>query len=246
MPIPLIAEIVPKNSGAFALLDDANIRGGFRIVNNLTERNAIPPDKRKARMPVCVISTDTIYRLNTDLLTWSVDAAFTSNLQSAYNNGATIITTFNNPVILQGSDNTSRVFQITGLLEDILTANANGLVEFKEILKGKEYTTNIECVTATNSQNIAIDLTDILKYRAVQYFYTASNSDSSGYETGQIHIVHDGVTVCICVMMNSSIGVSCGISFHADIYNGNMRLLVTTDNSGIFSRVLRLFKVALP
>ena len=80
MSIPLISEIVPKNNGAFAMLDDTNLRGGSRIVNTLNERNAIPVDKRKNGMLVFVIETDIWYSLQADLLTWVYNSKVRFNL----------------------------------------------------------------------------------------------------------------------------------------------------------------------
>lgn len=73
MPIPLISELLSQNNGQFALLDDKFIRGGFHCVVNLTERNFILSDRRKCGMRVFVISTDMVYELKNDLITWVVD-----------------------------------------------------------------------------------------------------------------------------------------------------------------------------
>lgn len=246
MPIPLISEIIPKNNGDFALLDDSNIRGGFRVVNNLTERNAIPADRRKIGMKVFVISTDNIYTLENDLSSWTVDTTFTQNLQSAYNGGAQIITATGIPVWIDSNDLSSRIFQITSNSEDILAVSGDKTVEFFKSLKGKEYTTSITSIVASNTPNAVIDSISINEYRAVQYAYTCSNSDNSGYETGQVHLIHDGSNISIYSSMNSAIGVPCGINFSSIIdIDHNMTLLASTDNSGSFSRILCLFKVAL-
>jgi hypothetical protein len=246
MPIPLIAEIVPKNNGAFALIDDTNIRGGFRIVSNLTERNAIPVDRRKEGMRVFCISTDTVYVLQPDLIAWGVDAITSANLQAAYNAGAQINTTSGNPVTIRGIDPTA-IFVIQDALNNpLFQVDGDGLVESMKTFKGDTFTTSITCVAQTNNPNIVIDTVDIRVYRAVQYFYTCANSDNTGFETGQIFLVHDGFQVSVCAMMNSCIGVPCGITFSGTVLSNDMRLLATTDNSGSFSRVLRLFKVALP
>lgn len=71
--IPLIAEIGPKNNGSFAMLDDAYIRGGLRVVTDLAERNAITADRRKEGMLVLVTGdSNTVYILTADLVTWAV------------------------------------------------------------------------------------------------------------------------------------------------------------------------------
>ena len=71
MSIELISEIVPKNSGQFALLDDSNIRGGFRVCTKLVERDNIANDNRKEGMNVYVIETGILYGLESDLISWS-------------------------------------------------------------------------------------------------------------------------------------------------------------------------------
>ena len=45
--IQLIAEIEPKNSGSFALLDDKYMRGGLRVVETYDELESIPTDRLK-------------------------------------------------------------------------------------------------------------------------------------------------------------------------------------------------------
>ena len=70
MPIPLIAEITP-HTDAYALVDDSNIRGSFRTVATIVDRNAIAVDKRKEGMQVYVTGTTTTYVLGSDLTTWT-------------------------------------------------------------------------------------------------------------------------------------------------------------------------------
>jgi hypothetical protein len=79
MPIPLIAEIVPKNNGAFALVDDNNIRGGYRVVNTILDRNSIPSDKLKVGMKCRVQADGKTYVLDNDLITWSEDIVSANN-----------------------------------------------------------------------------------------------------------------------------------------------------------------------
>jgi hypothetical protein len=71
MPIPIIAELVPKNAGQFALLDDSNIRGGLRVCALLNDRDNISDDKRKEGMLVYVIETGLMYSLAHDLVSWN-------------------------------------------------------------------------------------------------------------------------------------------------------------------------------
>ena len=70
MSIPLIAEITP-HTDAYALVDDANIRGSFRCVADDTARDAIAVDKRKEGMQVFVVADDVTYSLGSDLTTWT-------------------------------------------------------------------------------------------------------------------------------------------------------------------------------
>ncbi len=247
MPIQLIAELQPKGSfgpGDFALLDDAYLRGGFHICANLTDRNNIPVDRRKHGMRVFVQTTDIVYILSSDLTTWTSDPTLTTNLQDAYNHGAEILTVPGGPVVLTGPDTTSRIFTIRNLTTDILKVSVDKTIEFTKQLKGKEYTSNITSTINTNSSDIIMDTTDKNEYRAIQYFYTISNSDNSGFETGQLYLVHDGLNVVLYAIMGSYVGVPSGVTFQADITAYNVNLKATSDNS-VFSRLIHLFKIAL-
>ena len=247
MPIEIISELSAKNNGQFALLDDGALRGSFRVCSNLSERNAIPTDKRKAGMRVVVNSTDTVYKLANDLITWTVDNTATINLQNAYNNGHSITVMNGNPVIIQSSNTTATsLFEIQDYLSNLIFGvDNNSRINFGKQLCGKEYTSSVTSVVATNSLNVYLDKIDKLEYRAVQYFYTVSNSDNSGFETGQIFIIHNGLGAVIESTTGTTIGIPCGISFGVDMVAYDINLLATTDNSGIFSRVVNLFKIAL-
>ena len=70
MPIELISEIVPKNNGDFALVDDNNLRGGFQTVFTIADMEAIPADKRKEGMQVFCQDTQLTYVLKSDKTTW--------------------------------------------------------------------------------------------------------------------------------------------------------------------------------
>lgn len=71
MSISLIDKIKAKNSGTFALLDDIDLNGGFRVVSGLTDRNAIDADKLKQGMWVTVLEDNKTYKLDSGLSTWS-------------------------------------------------------------------------------------------------------------------------------------------------------------------------------
>ena len=71
MPIPLIAQITPKNNGAFALVDDKDIRGGFQVSPSYADMLIINTDNRKVGMQVYCQDTRLTYQLQSDLNTWS-------------------------------------------------------------------------------------------------------------------------------------------------------------------------------
>lgn len=82
MPIPIIDTITPN--GPFPIVNDLHMKGGFRVVLNDAERNAIPLERQTVGMRVFVSSTNTLYRLVTTaaVLTgsnFSVDAASVHN-----------------------------------------------------------------------------------------------------------------------------------------------------------------------
>ena len=227
MPLKFIAELQPKSD--FALLDDLNLRGSFRVCSNLTERNSLSADHRKNGMKVFVQSTDLVYELQND--TWIIDRGLTLTLQAVYNNGNEIELT--NPLIVRNS------------VEEIFRISSNSLVEFHDTLRGKDYTSNITVNVIANSTDTIIDQTDKTKYRAVQYFYTITNSDVSGFETGQLYIIHNEADCSVYQISGNSIDLGCGVSFAVEIVDDSLNLLASADNSGEFSRIVHLFKVAL-
>lgn len=242
--IELIAEIRPKNGGDFALLEDSFIRGGFHVCSNLTERNSISTDSRKSGMHVYVTSTDTVYKLADDLITWNSNSSLTQTLQSAYNSGAEIITVPLRPVVVQGSNNLDTILSVKNTDSTIAEFRGDGTLEIMETLTARDYTSSIHVVLATDTTG-DIDISNKGIYRAVQYFYTISNSDSSGYETGQLYIVHDGAQASLCAIIGSTVGVSCGVIFSMSISGSDLILRASADNSGSFSRVINLLKIAL-
>ena len=61
--IQIVAELEPKNNGEFHLLEDIYLKGSYRIVQNITERNAISTLRRKNGMKVYSIDDATEYQL---------------------------------------------------------------------------------------------------------------------------------------------------------------------------------------
>lgn len=78
MPIPIISELTPK--GKFAIVDDANVRGGFRVVASEADLSSIPVDKLKEGMFAWSITEQAMYQLNADLSTWNPTSGFSGGL----------------------------------------------------------------------------------------------------------------------------------------------------------------------
>lgn len=58
-----LAEIVPAGGGTFAQLDAIYLRGGWREVTRITERDSITYDRQRIGMVVYVANTDSCYKL---------------------------------------------------------------------------------------------------------------------------------------------------------------------------------------
>ncbi len=72
--IPIDSRLVRRNSSVtdFAIVDDTDVAGGYRIVANVTERNAIKASHLKVGMLCYVQSTGTLYQLTALTPTWAV------------------------------------------------------------------------------------------------------------------------------------------------------------------------------
>lgn len=92
MPIPLVSYIEPKNNGEYPILEDTYVKGGFRSVQTIIERDNIPTLRRKNGMQVFVIDTTTNYQLV--LGTVDMDLNNNSNWVEVVSNG-------NNDVAIQ-------------------------------------------------------------------------------------------------------------------------------------------------
>lgn len=71
MPVNLIAEVQPYNNGQFAIVDQKNVRGGYRSVNQISDRDTIFTDDRYEGMLVYVINENVFFQLASDLITWN-------------------------------------------------------------------------------------------------------------------------------------------------------------------------------
>jgi hypothetical protein len=61
-PVTVINTIKPKNGNNFGIVEDVDFIGGFRVVADLTARDAIPVDKMKVGAFVQVQSNTVLYR----------------------------------------------------------------------------------------------------------------------------------------------------------------------------------------
>lgn len=71
MPVYLSTFLLPINNGKIFLLEDLYLRGGFRVVANITERNALHITTKKARMVVITADDGKIWQLQPDNSTWA-------------------------------------------------------------------------------------------------------------------------------------------------------------------------------
>ena len=72
MPVQIASFLVPKNDGTFYILEDKYIKGGVRVVETINDRDAIPPGHYKFGMLVIQNDTGTVWKMEADLVTWSV------------------------------------------------------------------------------------------------------------------------------------------------------------------------------
>lgn len=72
MPIQILSTFTRKGIGNYPLVDEGDVRGGFRAVPTIIARDAIQTALRKEGMHVYVTTTDTTYRLLADLSSWVV------------------------------------------------------------------------------------------------------------------------------------------------------------------------------
>lgn len=165
-------------------------------------------------------------------------------LQGAYNGGSEIVTDTNDPVIITGNDITSSLFKVRNQANDILDVSANNKVTVQKMV-GKEYSCNLIATVQAIASDVIIDQTDKTEYRGIKYTYTITNSDNSGYEFGDLYIIHNDNNASLSSVMMNAIGTSCGVSFTVNMNGNDINLLVTTDDSILYSRIIHLFKIAV-
>jgi hypothetical protein len=96
MPIDVNARLVRRNGADFILVDDSDLGGGYRVVADVTARDAIPASMLKLEMRVVLQDTGKIYRLTAiSPLTWVEDLAG-SEVQTVTDDGADHLTTVDN------------------------------------------------------------------------------------------------------------------------------------------------------
>jgi len=69
--ITVISNLVPANNLSFPVVEDINLKGGLRVVDNIAERDAIDVNARKVGMYVATVSDNQLYQLDIDLVTWN-------------------------------------------------------------------------------------------------------------------------------------------------------------------------------
>ncbi len=71
MAVNVSSFLLPRNGAKWFVLEDIYLRGGFRIVANLEERNTIHASSKKARMVVITADDGKVWQLQPDMLTWA-------------------------------------------------------------------------------------------------------------------------------------------------------------------------------
>ncbi len=71
MPINLSTFLQPPAGNTFYLLEDKYLKGGYQVVANVTDRDAINFNNRKQGMLVYTIGDGKTWRLNAGLSTWT-------------------------------------------------------------------------------------------------------------------------------------------------------------------------------
>jgi len=72
MGIDILSTFQRSGVGNYPLIDDGDQRGGFQVVASTAARDAIQTALRKEGMHVYVTATGILWRLNADLVSWTV------------------------------------------------------------------------------------------------------------------------------------------------------------------------------
>ena len=210
MSVDLISKIVPKNDGAFPMVEDIHIQGGYQTRADLADRDSIPVLNRKEGMHVFVLSNETTYRLdsgitNSDWVTTSAGGGGGGTLQESYELGNSIVTSF-----------ASGNFNISGTQSINLSSQSNSSFTADGA--------DLELL-ATNSGSISIDSDADIEIRSAENIdinsrtgtiSIGSNNDPQnvniGGGLGAKSIVIGGASAGTEVLMSSGPGASIGIS----------------------------------
>lgn len=71
MPVNVTSYLLPRNGAKWFVMEDIYLRGGFRVVANVAERDTIHASSKKARMVVITADDGIIWQLQPDNRTWA-------------------------------------------------------------------------------------------------------------------------------------------------------------------------------
>ena len=69
MAIELIDTVTPANNQPYPIVNSDDVKGGYHSVNSISERDAIPKQRRQSNM-LCYVDGVGMFRLESDLSTW--------------------------------------------------------------------------------------------------------------------------------------------------------------------------------
>ena len=72
MPVQVASFLIPRNGNQWYLVEDKYLKGGLRVVTDVSERTAIHPSSLKAGMIVLMRSDNKFWQLGADLATWTL------------------------------------------------------------------------------------------------------------------------------------------------------------------------------
>jgi hypothetical protein len=71
MPVYVTSYLLPRNNAKWYVLEDLYLRGGFRVVANVAERDSMHASVKKARMVVITADDGIVWQLQPDNRTWA-------------------------------------------------------------------------------------------------------------------------------------------------------------------------------